>query len=208
MTGEGSMADRKSSPTNGSTSRSLLAGAQQDDAASWTRLVGLYSPQVACWCRRWGVATQDVMDIVQDVFVAVSRNLDRFRKEQPHDTFRGWLATIARNKVYDYFRKRGDEPAAAGGTEAWRRIAQASDPHGLQSDSDAADVPFDDVLRRALESIRGEFHPRTWQAFWGTTVEGKAAADVASELGMQPGAVRVSKSRVLVRLRRELGDQA
>jgi RNA polymerase sigma factor (sigma-70 family) len=194
--------------SDGSTSRSMLAGAQHDDAASWTRLVGLYSPLVAAWCRRWGVAQQDVMDIVQDVFVAVARNLDRFRKEQPHDTFRGWLATISRNKVRDYFRQRGDEPAAAGGTEAWQRISQASDPHGLESDSEAADAPFDDVLRRALESIRGEFHQRTWQAFWSTTVEGKAAADVAAEMGMQPGAVRVSKSRVLVRLRRELGDQA
>ena len=31
-------------------------------------------------------------------------------------------------------------------------------------------------------------------------------ADVAADLAMQPGAVRVAKSRVLLRLRRELGD--
>jgi hypothetical protein len=37
-------------------------------------------------------------------------------------------------------------------------------------------------------------------------VEGRLAADVAADLNMQPGAVRVSKSRVLLRLRRELGD--
>jgi RNA polymerase sigma-70 factor (ECF subfamily) len=39
------------------------------------------------------------------------------------------------------------------------------------------------------------------------TIEGRATADVAADLGMQPGAVRVAKSRVLQRLRRELGDQ-
>ena len=65
---------------------------------------------------------------------------------------------------------------------------------------------LDELLRKALESIRGEFHERTWQAFWGVVVEGRTAADVAADLDMKPGAVRVAKSRVLLRLRRELGD--
>jgi RNA polymerase sigma-70 factor (ECF subfamily) len=37
-------------------------------------------------------------------------------------------------------------------------------------------------------------------------VEGKSPKDVGAELGMSPGAVRVAKSRVLHRLREELGD--
>src|SRR5438093_7055120 len=105
--------------SDGSTSRSMLVGAQHDEPGAWTRLMALYAPLVAAWCRRWGVAQQDIVDVVQEVFTAVARSLDRFRKEQPNDTFRGWLATIARNKVRDYFRRRGDEPAAVGGTEAW-----------------------------------------------------------------------------------------
>jgi RNA polymerase sigma-70 factor (ECF subfamily) len=52
-----------------------------------------------------------------------------------------------------------------------------------------------------------EFEERTWQAFWRTAVDGRSAADVGAELGMTPGAVRVAKSRVLHRLREELGDQ-
>jgi len=205
MTAEGVQAHAAG---DGSTSRSMLAGAQHNDAAAWTRLVTLYAPLVAAWCRRWGVAPQDVQDVAQDVFAAVARSLERFRKEQPHDTFHGWLATISRNKVRDYFRRRGDEPSAAGGTEAWQRLSQVCDPQSDdQSDDEAEEATFSDVLQHALAAIRGEFHERTWQAFWGTVVEGKAAADVAAELAMQPGAVRVSKSRVLVRLRRELGDR-
>jgi RNA polymerase sigma-70 factor (ECF subfamily) len=61
-------------------------------------------------------------------------------------------------------------------------------------------------LNKALESIRGEFHERTWRAFWGVAVEGRTAADVAADLQMKPGTVRVAKSRVLLRLRCELGD--
>ena len=193
---------------SGSTSRSMLAGAQHDDSAAWTRLVVLYTPLVTAWCRRWGVAQQDLSDVVQDVFAAVARSVARFRKEQPQDSFRGWLATIARNKVRDYFRRRGGQPSAAGGTEAWQRISQVCDPLEDESVSENAveDVAFGDLLRRALDSIRGEFQERTWQAFWRTAVDGRAATDVAAELGMSGGAVRVAKSRVLRRLREELGD--
>jgi RNA polymerase sigma-70 factor (ECF subfamily) len=39
-------------------------------------------------------------------------------------------------------------------------------------------------------------------------VDGKTAQEVAQELSMQPGTVRVAKSRVLHRLRKELGELA
>jgi RNA polymerase sigma-70 factor (ECF subfamily) len=192
---------------HGSTSRSLLAGAKLDDPAAWERIVRLYAPLVASWCRRWGVAEQDLGDLLQEVFSSVASHLDRFRKEQAGDTFRGWLLTIARNKVRDHFRRTWGEPAAAGGTEAALHMQKIADPHALDDAAEPADDPlFDEVLLRALESIRGEFHQRTWQAFWRVVVEGRTAAEAGAELEMKPGAVRVAKSRVLLRLRRELGD--
>jgi RNA polymerase sigma-70 factor (ECF subfamily) len=193
--------------TNGSTSRSLLDEARHADPAAWERLVKLYAPLVASWCRSWGVAEQDLLDVLQEVFSSVSSHLDRFRKDRPSDTFRGWLLTIARNKTRDHFRRAAHQPAGAGGTDAFVRLQQVLDPDAeLPLSEPVADTGFNLVLVRALEQIRGEFHERTWQAFWGVVVEGRAAADVAADLTMTPGAVRVSKSRVLLRLRRELGD--
>jgi RNA polymerase sigma-70 factor (ECF subfamily) len=191
----------------GSTSRSLLSSAREDDPRAWEQVVRLYAPLVASWCRRWGVAEQDLGDLLQDVFAAVAGHLHRFRKEQPGDTFRGWLSTIARNKVRDHFRRRCGEPAATGGTEAASHLQQIPDPHALDDLTDGPDeLLFDAALLEALESIRGEFHERTWQAFWLVVVEGRTAADTAAEIGMKPGAVRVAKSRILMRLRRKLGD--
>jgi RNA polymerase sigma-70 factor (ECF subfamily) len=91
---------------------------------------------------------------------------------------------------------------------AWQRISQVCDPLQYESISESADSDsaFGDLLRRALEAIRGEFHERTWQAFWLTVVDGKSAVDAGAALQMQPGAVRVAKSRVLWRLRKELGE--
>jgi RNA polymerase sigma-70 factor (ECF subfamily) len=193
----------------GSTSRSLLADARLADPAAWERLVRLYAPLVASWCRKWGVAEQDIADVLQDVFSAVAGHLGRFRGERPTDTFRGWLTTIARNKVRDHFRRRAAEPTAAGGSVASLKFQQILDPHALDEPVEVIDEAlWDDLLRKALESIRGEFHEQTWKAFWGVVVEGRATADVAADMSMKPGAVRVAKSRVLLRLRRELGDVA
>lgn len=194
-----------------STSRSLLNEARLADAVAWERLVRLYTPLVASWCRRWRVPEQDIVDVLQEVFSAVASHLTRFRKDRPGDTFRGWLMVIARSKAMDYFNSRNREPAGAGGTEASMRMQEILDPcASVRLDAEKSDpvddVIFNEVLLRALDSIRDEFHERTWQAFWKVVVEGRDTSDVAADLSMKPGTVRVSKSRVLLRLRHELGD--
>lgn len=203
MTSRGEL---ESNPAGGSTSQSLLAEARRASSEAWERLAKLYAPLVASWCRRWGVAEQDVGDVLQNVFLAVASHLEGFRKDRPADTFRGWLLTIARNKALDYFRQRGREPAATGGTDASMRLQQILDPHSADEGTGDDAVIFHGILGRALEAIRGEFQEKTWRAFWGVVIEGRSATDVAVDLEMRPGTVRVAKSRVLLRLRRELGD--
>ena len=193
-----------------STSRSLLNEARSADVAAWERLVKLYTPLVAAWCRRWGVAEQDIVDVLQEVFSAVAAHLGRFRKDRPSDTFRGWLNVIARSKTVDYFNSRKNEPAGAGGTEASKRIQEVLDST-VQSvnETDIArddeDVIFNDVLLRALNAIKVEFHDRTWQAFWKVVVEGRLTGDVAAELNMKPGTVRVSNPAYCFDFARNLG---
>jgi RNA polymerase sigma-70 factor (ECF subfamily) len=195
------------SQPSGSTSRSLLERARAADKAAWERLITLYAPLVAHWCRRWALPEQDLADVLQDVFQAVAAALGRFRKERAGDTFRGWLHAIALNKVRDHWRRLGRQPVGAGGSDAQRRLAEFPGPGQPEGDSSAPEAAGERALFfRALELIRAEFAERTWQAFWRTAVEDRAPREVAAELSMSPGAVRVAKSRVLHRLREELGD--
>ena len=77
---------------------------------AWDRLSLLYAPLVFHWCRRRGLREADAADIVQDVFQAVATHLQPFRKQEPADTFRGWLRTITENKIHDHFRRRRTRP--------------------------------------------------------------------------------------------------
>jgi len=180
---------------------------QADEADAWERLVHLYAPLVLHWCRKSGLQDQDVADIFQDVFQAVVAYVGGFRKERQTDTFRGWLRRITQNKVRDHFRRLGRESCGVGGSSArdWFVQLQAPQPGEGPSAPEAEDGERG-LFARALDLVRGEFQDRTWEAFWRTAVEGQAAKDVAADLSMSPGAVRVAKSRVLHRLREELGD--
>lgn len=196
------------------TSRSLIDRVRADDTDAWSRLVSLYAPLVAHWCRRWRLAESDAADVFQEVFQSVARHIATFRNDRRHDTFRGWLRTITLHKIHDHFRRQGQEPQGIGGSVALERMSRVPDPAAADESSDGGAVgPTDEeaaieqrLFQQGLELIRGEFETRTWQAFWQTAVEGRAAKDVAADLAMSPGAVRVAKSRVLQRLRAELGD--
>jgi RNA polymerase sigma-70 factor (ECF subfamily) len=194
------------SPPASATSRSLLARVQADEPEAWERLVRLYAPLVLHWCRRSGLQEPDAADVFQEVFQAVVTHVGGFRKERQGDTFRGWLRRITQNKLRDHFRRIGREAQGAGGSSAQERLAQHPEPPPPPEELPADDDAERALFLRALELIRGEFTEQTWAAFWRTAVESRAAKDVADELAMSPGAVRVAKCRVLHRLRTELGD--
>jgi RNA polymerase sigma-70 factor (ECF subfamily) len=196
-------------PTALSTSRTLLARVQSNDAHAWDQLVDLYAPCVLRWCRGYALPPEDIADLFQDVFCAAARHIATFRKERPQDTFRGWLRTIVANKVRDHYRRRRRDGAAVGGSEqqAWLLQSPApADATKKAGDTDGGGDGVSELLQRALERVRGALHEKTWLAFAETVLAARSVADVAEELSMTAGAVRVAKCRVLQRLREELGD--
>lgn len=187
---------------SGTTSPSLLARAQNNQAGAWERLVELYAPLVYHWCQRDGLSPEDTADIFQETFRSVAEHLASFHRDRVGDSFRGWLRVITRNKIRDMFRRRQGQPEAAGGTDAQLRLLAVAD---ATFDPDPVENSIiHDQVHRALDMIRGEFEDRTWQAFWKMQIEGLESPDVGSELGMSAAAVRKAKLRVLRRLRHEL----
>lgn len=190
----------------GSTSHSLIDRLRNNEAPAWRDLVYLYSPLIQFWARKAGLPEIECPDIMQEVFRSVVTGIHQFQKLDQTDTFRGWLRTITRFKVADYFRKNQDNPDAVGGTDLHNLLQIASD---LDDDFDGdqqALIAEHEHLRRALEMIRADFKEKTWQAFWEVVVENRSTDEVAATLQMTTGAVRVAKSRVLKRLRDRLGE--
>lgn len=187
-----------------STPLSLLERVRSNDADAWRRLMELYRPLVLFWCTRGGVAVDDAEDVAQGVFAAAAADLRGFRRDRPGDTFRGWLRVVTRNQVALHFRRNRDQVQAEGGSGAWEMLASVADPLAVPEEDELAQV--NQLHRRAVEQVRGEFEERTWRAFWITAIEGRSPVDLADELGMTPAAIRQAKSRVLRRLKQEMGE--
>lgn len=192
--------------SDSSISSSLLRDVRLLDPAAWRRLVDLFSPEVYEWARKAGLQPTDASDVLQEVFRAVVASIADFRRDRPNDSFRGWLWTIARNKIRDHFRKIGAVGAAAGGTDAQRFLESIPETLPTEESKAGAEPATRRVSRRLLNLIRDEFEKQTWDAFWRTAVDGVAAVEVARELGMSSGAVRQAKYRVLRRFREEIGE--
>lgn len=188
------------------TSKTLLQRLRANDDEAWRVMVQLYTPLVRHWAIRGGVRGADVEDVAQEVLQAAATHMQNFRRDQPGDSFRGWLRGITRNMVLQHFRRSGRNPRASGGTDALVQLQEVADaPTHDSNDEDPAEE-LDGLRRRALELVRSEFEERTWRSFWLTVVEGRAPADLAAEMGVSPTAIRMAKSRVLRRLKEEFGD--
>lgn len=187
------------------TSMTLVMRLRSQDPAAWRQMAELYGPLVYSWVRLSGLNEHDSADVVQDVFSAVHLSLDRFRKDRPADRFRDWLWTIARRRTADHLRRLARHPAGIGGSDAYLRLQELPEEISCSDNVQAATAEVE-LVRRALNLVRPEFEDRTWQACLQTAVDGRKPADVAADLGMTVGALYVARSRVLKRLRQELGD--
>lgn len=188
------------------TSPSLIRQVQAEDSEAWERLSQIYSPLVYGWVRRSGLQEADAVDVVQNVFTQVARSIGSFT----HVKFRGWLLTITKNEIRLWFRKRERELAlAAGGSDAMMRMNGTPDFNESAVDTlEESESEAQAVVRRAAETIKDDYQPHTWQAFWRSTVEGHNGVAIAEDLGMTPKAVRQAKFRVLTRLREMLSEDS
>jgi RNA polymerase sigma-70 factor (ECF subfamily) len=190
------------------TSISLLDAARGNDQVAWQQLCDVYTPLAYSWIRKARLQDSDAADLIQNVFRIVAANLNKFHRDRPGDTFRGWLWTITRNELRTWYRARASRPdQAKGGTDVQMRLAEI--PDWIVTDTTLQEIDPDDtaeqiLVRRAAKLIERDFQPNTWQAFWRATVEGESAVEIAKDLGMTAGAVRQAKLRVLVRLREML----
>lgn len=193
------------------TSLTLLERVRANEPSAWDRLMALYTPLVRYWCSRARLIEADIEDTCQEVFQAALTSISHFRRDRPGDTFRGWLRGITRNQIALYFRRSQRQPRGRGGSSAFLQLQELEDPQNSPEHQDL--LPDDDnsnevqwLYRRALELVRNHFEESSWQMFWLTVVENKSPTDVAQQLGVTPAAVRKAKSRVLHRLKEELGE--
>ena len=163
----------------------LIGAARQGDRTAFGELYGRYARMIhGVLLAR--VPYGDVDDLVQDVFLLAMERLDTLREA---GAFRGWLATIARNRAIDHLRRGGPKT-----TEL---------PDDLPS-NDSADrteaAAALAIIRTLPEAYRETLILRL--------VEGFTGPEIAAQTGLTEGSVRVNLHRGMKQLRERLEQQA
>jgi len=130
------------------------------------------------------VPRSDVDDLVQEVFLTA---YTRMRELRDPTTFGGWLATIARNRATDYFRRRTipvELPLELPGGDA------------IESETLA--------VLEAVRQLPGAYR----ETLLMRLVEGMTGDEIAERTGLTPGSVRVNLHRGMKLLRDKLGVKA
>jgi RNA polymerase sigma-70 factor (ECF subfamily) len=184
------------------TSRQTPDSLPQDDAAlvvrarqdrqAFAALYDAYVDPVYRYCFRRLGSQEEAEDATSLVFAKALTALPAYRDENP--SFRSWLFAIAHNVIADELRSRRtdqrltvlDEVASQTPTPEEETV-QSEERHGVRA-----------VLTQMPPSEAHLIELR---------LAGLTGAEIASVLGMTPGAVRVAHHRAVARLRAFLLDE-
>src|SRR5205085_2176746 len=174
-----------------------------NDTEAWKEFVRLYAAVIYGFARKRGLQDADAADLMQEVLRSVASTVHRLDYDPGRGTFRGWLFTVTRNKVFNFMEGRSRHVQGSGDARVHQRLEQHAEEDGTLAADWEADYQRA-MVAQAMAKIKGEFQSATWEAFLQTAVGGSTPAQAARRVGLSVGAVYVAKSRVIARLRQEI----
>lgn len=184
------------------TNHSLIARVKDlADGESWTEFLAIYQPVVLRMARRRGLQDADAQDVMQQVFLSISRSIEGWTADRDQPPFRAWLTTIARNAITKALTRRPRD----GGTGS-TSVAELLNNHPCH-DELTADILAEarkELVRWASEQVQLEFSEETWKAFWMTSIDGLSVTETVKATGRSPGSIYVARYRVIARLKEKI----
>lgn len=171
-----------------------------EDHEAWAQFVEVYAPLVYGYVRKRGLQDADAADLTQACLRQVAAHMGSLEYDPRRSSFRGWLFTIVRNKLRDFYA-RPHQLFQGSGDTGIQRLLEAQPAAETDEAGGWAQEYRRGLLAWAAEKVRPQVHHSTWQAFQQTAIEGKSAKAVATNLKMTVAAVYLAKSRIMARLR-------
>jgi RNA polymerase sigma-70 factor (ECF subfamily) len=176
----------------------LVRQAKTGDEAALTELIHRHQGRVYNHALRMMGNAQDAEEVLQDTFLQVYRNLDRFEERSRFST---WVYRIATNEALMRLRKASRKREVAfedtSGEKRWGDEVR-----------DFARSPLDDVLDQEiserLQEVLVELPEEYRAVFTMRDIDGLSNAEVADVLGISVPAVKSRLHRSRLHLRNRL----
>ena len=177
------------------TSGTLIQQLQRNpaDQDAWQRFVCKYSPLIRLWCRQWKLQEADTEDLLQNVLLEISRNMQiaQWRKE---GRFRYWLKTIVYRAWCDLLKRLQRPGAGSGDSQVIRLLQNVAARDDLLCRLEQ--MSQREMLELAMTEVKTRVQPHTFEAWRMMSMDGASGVETAAALSMNTGAVFVARSRV------------
>jgi RNA polymerase sigma factor (sigma-70 family) len=161
----------------------LMRAAINGDAVAYRRLLASLTPVLRTIarrnCARVGLDASHAEDVVQEVLLAIHLKRHTWDPDRP---IGAWIMAIARNKLIDARRRRGNKTTL---------------PIEDVADILAADRTDEAEERHDVDRLLHGLSERQRDLVRSLSIEGRSVRESAERLGMNEGAVRVALHRAI-----------
>ena len=124
------------------TDEQLIAAALKGNKRAWLNLLSRYEKQIYNYGIRMTGNPADAMDLMQEVFVSVFRNLSSYRGE---GSFKSWLFRIAHFRCVEFYRRK--RPTQSLDDEPEMQSSESGPEQGI------ADMQLGNHLTAAMQRL-------------------------------------------------------
>ena len=164
---------------------------------SWEEFFHTYWELIYNVARRAGLSEADAQDIVQETILKVHNSLDRFEYNRKRGTFKGWLRTVTRSRLNDFFKKQQRRPSLNQPLEeAADELQNLEDPEGPEIEKIWDEEWNRNLIQAALSRTKKLSSPKQFQIFKCHYIDEWTVRETCRTLGVNAAQVYMAKQRV------------
>lgn len=172
-----------------------IRGLIKGDYRDFCHLYDIYAGQLYDYVIKLLKSKEFAADILQETFVSVWQNRNKIN---PNLSFKAFLFTIARNRIYNEFRWRVNNPLMSD------YVDYLNDARLSENDIEKK-LDFDEFNVR-LSAAKEKLTPRQREIFEKNKEFGMQITEISEELNITEQTARNQLSRAIAILRKELQD--
>ena len=178
----------------------ILRASDPKDHSAFEEFVKYYDPFISVVIHKMNVLNNDFEDLKQDLLIKLWKKLSMYNADHENASFRGWLSTVIRNGIYEYFRKKNRGKSV----ELTDELEKYCDSENSNELSELIEDEWKNhVIKIATEHLSQLFTGHAMEVFQ-MTMDGAGAPEIADKLQIRESSVYNLRSRVKDKFQQEL----
>ena len=202
-----SLVDLSNTKSHATTNVALLSRVRNsEDHAAWREFQDRYRELLLRFCRKRGLQHADAEDVVQSLFINLTKALPQFVYDPQRGRFRDYLYRCTKSAISRWSRR------SIGPFQALDTDREHLQPDPVDRAQDAADAAVWEQewvahhYRLALERVRADFDARNVEMF-ERNLSGESIAALATAYGVNEQSIYKARQRIRARLQELVAEQ-